>query len=187
METLMVQKQPFKCLNKNPFSYRFPVFLSYPRLSNTGKKRNLDSNLSNWFQSLPSLSQDRDFKKTSPKDISIILKVLIVATVSEPYQQQPSTRVKARFGWSKKHWVLFHPLLKWSESGLVMSESVMPWTMKPVRLLCLWNSPGKNTGVGCHSLLQGLFPCQGWNLGLLHCEQILYCMSHKECPHRAQF
>ena len=39
---------------------------------------------------------------------------------------------------------------------------------------CLWNSPGKNNGVGCHSLLQGIFLTQGSNLGLLHCRQILY-------------
>ena len=37
----------------------------------------------------------------------------------------------------------------------------------PPRLLCPWNSPGKNTGVDCHSLLQGIFPSQGLNPGLL--------------------
>ena len=36
------------------------------------------------------------------------------------------------------------------------------------------DSPGKNTGVGCHALLQGLFPAQGSNLGLPHCRRILY-------------
>ena len=36
-----------------------------------------------------------------------------------------------------------------------------------------WDSPGKNTGVGYHFLLQGIFPTQGWNLGLLHCRQML--------------
>ena len=41
------------------------------------------------------------------------------------------------------------------------------------------DSPGKNTGVGCHSLLQGIFPTQGSNLGLLHCRQILYHLSHQ--------
>ena len=41
-----------------------------------------------------------------------------------------------------------------------------------------WNSPGKNTGVGCHALLQGIFLAQGLNLGLLHCRQILYHLSH---------
>ena len=41
------------------------------------------------------------------------------------------------------------------------------------------DSPGKNTGVGCHSLLQGNFPSQGLNWGLLHCRQILYHLSHQ--------
>ena len=40
-------------------------------------------------------------------------------------------------------------------------------------LLCPWDSPGKNTGVGCHALLQGLLPTQGLNLGLPHCRQTL--------------
>ena len=42
------------------------------------------------------------------------------------------------------------------------------------------DSPGKNTGVGCHSLLQEIFPTLGSNLGLLHCRQILFCLSHWE-------
>ena len=50
------------------------------------------------------------------------------------------------------------------------------------RLLCAWNSPRKNTGVGCHSLLQGIFPTQGSNLGFLHCRQTLYHLSHKGSP-----
>ena len=33
-----------------------------------------------------------------------------------------------------------------------------PWTIYPARLLCPWDSPGKNTGVGCHFLFQGIFP-----------------------------
>ena len=36
------------------------------------------------------------------------------------------------------------------------------------------DSPGENTGVGCHALLQGIFPTLGLNPGLLHCRQILY-------------
>ena len=43
----------------------------------------------------------------------------------------------------------------------------------------LRNSPGKNTGVGSHSLLQGIFPTHGLNPGLLHCRPILYCQSHQ--------
>ena len=59
-------------------------------------------------------------------------------------------------------------------SRSVVSDSLQPHGLKLVRLLCPWNSPGKDTGVGCHSLLQGIFPTQGSNLGLLHCKQILY-------------
>ena len=44
------------------------------------------------------------------------------------------------------------------------------------------DSPGKNTGVGCHDLLQGIFPTQGLDPGLLHCRQILYHLSHQESP-----
>ena len=39
--------------------------------------------------------------------------------------------------------------------------------LQPARLLCLWDSPGKNAGVACHALLQGIFPTQGLNLCLL--------------------
>ena len=41
------------------------------------------------------------------------------------------------------------------------------------------NSPGKDTGLGCHALLQGIFPTQGKNPGLLHCRRILYHLSHQ--------
>ena len=50
--------------------------------------------------------------------------------------------------------------------------------LEPTRLLCPWNFLGKNTGVGCHSLLQRVFLTQGWNRGLPLCRQILYCLSH---------
>ena len=47
-----------------------------------------------------------------------------------------------------------------------------------VRLFCPLNSPGKNTGVACHALLQRIFPTQGSNSGLPHYRWILYCLSH---------
>ena len=55
-----------------------------------------------------------------------------------------------------------------------------PWTYSlPVST---WNSPGKNTGVGYHSLLQGIFLIQGWNPGLLHWKGILCHLSHQGSP-----
>ena len=44
------------------------------------------------------------------------------------------------------------------------------------------DSPSKDTGVGCHALFQGTFLTQGSNPGLLHCRQILYCLSHQGSP-----
>ena len=47
------------------------------------------------------------------------------------------------------------------------------------RLLSLWDFPGKSTGVGCHFLLQGIFPTQGLSPGLPRCRQTLYRLSHQ--------
>ena len=52
----------------------------------------------------------------------------------------------------------------------------------PTRLLCPRDFPGKNTGVGCHPLLQGIFPTEGLNLGLLHCRWILHHLNHQGSP-----
>ena len=52
-----------------------------------------------------------------------------------------------------------------------------PWTVACQTPLSI-EFPGKNTGVGCHFLLQGIFPAQGSNTGLLHCRHILYHLSH---------
>ena len=53
----------------------------------------------------------------------------------------------------------------------------MPWTIA-AKLLCPWNSLGKNTELGSHFLLQGIFLTQGLNGDLLHCRQIFYHLSH---------
>ena len=54
--------------------------------------------------------------------------------------------------------------------------------MQPARLLCPWDSPDKNTRVGFHALLQGIFPTQGWNPGLLH----LTCIGRWDLHHQSQ-
>ena len=55
-----------------------------------------------------------------------------------------------------------------------------PMDCNPTAFSCPWDSPGKNTGVGCHFLLQGNFLTQGSNPGLPHCRQTLYRLSHKK-------
>ena len=55
-------------------------------------------------------------------------------------------------------------------SHSVVSDSLWP---------CPWDSPGRNIKVGCHFLLQGIFPTQGLNLCLLHYRRIFYSLSHR--------
>ena len=62
--------------------------------------------------------------------------------------------------------------------------SVVSNSLQPHGLYSPWNSPGQNTGVGSLSLLQGIFPTQGSNTGLLHCRWIFYQQSHKGSPLR---
>ena len=54
--------------------------------------------------------------------------------------------------------------------------------LQPTRLLCPWDFPDKDAGVGCRFLLQGIFPTQGLNPGLLHRRHILYQLSYKGSP-----
>ena len=65
------------------------------------------------------------------------------------------------------------------------SRTVLSNSLQPHGLYSPWNSPSQNTGVGCHSLLQGIFPSQGSNPHLPHCRQILYQLSHKGSPYPA--
>ena len=75
-------------------------------------------------------------------------------------------------------------ILKTDKGSLVKSESrsVVFNSLQPHGLYCPWNSPGQNTEVGRLSLLQGIFPTQGLNPGLLRCRQIIYQLSHKGSP-----
>ena len=65
----------------------------------------------------------------------------------------------------------------------VCSSLWIPMDYSSTRLLCPWDSPGKNTEVSCHTLLQGVFPTQGSNphlLQLLHSRKILYHWATRE-------
>ena len=67
----------------------------------------------------------------------------------------------------------------------VVSDSLRPHGLQPAWLLCPWNSPGKNTGGGCHFLLQDIFLTQGLNLsllGLLHWQADSLLLAPPEKP-----
>ena len=61
-----------------------------------------------------------------------------------------------------------------------MPLSAIPWAVQPILYWIQYS--GQNTVGGSHSLLQGIFPTQGSNPGLLHCRQILYQLSHQGSP-----
>ena len=75
--------------------------------------------------------------------------------------------------------------LELCESALVPQSCLTlfatPWTVAR-QLLCPWNSPGNNTGVGSLSLLQGIFSTQGSNPGLPHCRRIVFHLSFPGSP-----
>ena len=63
----------------------------------------------------------------------------------------------------------------------VLSGSLSPCGLQPARLLCPWDSPGKNTAVGCHALLQGIFPTQGLQADSLPLGRLGSPTQHHEC------
>ena len=83
--------------------------------------------------------------------------------------------------WIGKHswWMLKAPCCCWCLVAHHVQLFVTPWTIA-ARLLCPWASPGRNTGLDFHFLLQRIFPTQGSNLRLLHCRWILYQWATRE-------
>ena len=80
-------------------------------------------------------------------------------------------------------WVIEGENLKNPENLVLVIQScplfVTQWTVACQAPLSSWDSQGKNTGVGCHCFLQGIFPTLRSNLNSLHCRWILYHLSHQ--------
>ena len=78
-------------------------------------------------------------------------------------------------------WILIGRIDAKSESEVAQSCLTLcnPMDCMQPKLLCPWDFPGKSTGVGCHFLLQGIFPTQELNPGLPHYKQMLYHLSHQ--------
>ena len=86
-----------------------------------------------------------------------------------------------------QNWEGFEPVLKLLSAVLCLVAQSYPTPCDPMDCSppgssVYGESPGKNTGVGCHALLQEIFPIQGLNPGLPYCGQILYCLSHQGSP-----
>ena len=94
----------------------------------------------------------------------------------------PSSTLAGGFFSTRATWEAHYWVWTWTWSRSVMSSSLRPHGLWPTRLLCPWDFPGNSTGVDCHFLLQGIFPTQGSNPGLLHRRQTLYHLSHQGSP-----
>ena len=85
--------------------------------------------------------------------------------------------------WTQASWYpardFIPQLMTCSQSLRRVRLFVTPWTSLPGSS-AHGDSPGKNTEVSCHALLQGIFPTQESNPGLPHCRRIIYCLSHRE-------
>ena len=81
------------------------------------------------------------------------------------------------------HLILCHPFSSCLQHFPASGSFPMSWLLASGGLFSyihlIFLSPDKNMGVGCHAFLQGIFPTQGLNSGLLHCRQILYHLSHQ--------
>ena len=81
-----------------------------------------------------------------------------------------------------RHHCSLAPLFSFMKAKVLVAQSCpalcYPMDCSPPGSSVHGDSPGKNTGVGCYALLQGIFPTQGSNSGLLHCRQVLYRLYH---------
>ena len=96
-----------------------------------------------------------------------------------PLSLQPP-RVSLSWGWWCREAESAHAVFSWCAKKVLVAQSCLafwPHGLQPTRLLCPRDSPGKNTGGGCHALLQGNCPTQESNPDLPHCSWILYLLN----------
>ena len=131
---------------------------------------------------------------------SILVRELEFTCYSQIFKKQPTT-VLVKKGTDRAGWIWpgrtsVWPLTRWIsfftdqrgspvEKVKVLVTQSCPTLFNPMDCSPLgsffypWDFPGKNTRVGCHSLLQGIFLTQKLNLGLPYCKQILYLLGKK--------
>ena len=121
------------------------------------------------FFLLYDLSWPNETRRDTPLTVGPVYRLLV--KVVKPTKGRILTEVRS----PKPVWVpgWEDGTIKWSRVWLLR-----PHGLQPARLLCPWDSPGEKTGVGCHFLLQGIFPPQELNSGLPLCRKMLYWLSY---------
>ena len=116
----------------------------------------------------------------TPHPLSLSLQPVVISVVLPALwicQQQVLANILGDWqgGWCIRIWELLDQIISRVPLGgggfscSVISDYLWPYGPLPARLLCLWDFSGKNTGVGSHSHLQGIFLTQGLNSCLPHC------------------
>ena len=118
---------------------------------------------------------------TDSMDLSLSkLRELVMDREACPGMLQFLGLQRVRHDWATELNWTYMKVWKWK---LLSRVWLQPHGQQPSRLFCPWNSPGKNAGVICHTLLQGMILLiQGLNPCLSHCRQILYHLSHQGSP-----
>ena len=88
--------------------------------------------------------------------------------------------------WGAGHHSLLLLLVLFLTQQVLSDSLATPWTITR-QVPCPWDLPGKNTGMGCHFLLQGIFLTQGWNPHLLHWQVDSFPLSHQGSPHHSLY
>ena len=131
----------------------------------------------NWFIKLKYPYYEVKQSKNTLKTVNSLLcpSLLTPLGYALPYYSPSSNAQSAMWLWQEN--VHYFTVIFFSEKWKLLVMS-----LQPNGLYSQQNSPGQNTRMGSLSLIQGIFPTQGSNPGLLHCSSILYQLSHKGSP-----
>ena len=110
-----------------------------------------------------------------------ILQAGILEWVATSFPRGSSRLRNQTYVFCTGRWILYHCAILYVCVVLCLVAQSCPALCNPMDC-SHGDSPGKNTGVGSHALLQGIFLAQESNWGLLHCRQILYQLSYQRSP-----
>ena len=135
---------------------------------------------SSW--NFPKSTQKRTFENINIASVNCGITSSALIQVSSVNYTMNEQQNRKKYIWRNTDilqiWWKLQLILRRSGEKVSVAQSCLtlcnPMDCSPLGSSCQWDLPGKNIGVGCHSLLQGIFLTQGSNLDLLHCRQIFF-------------
>ena len=168
--------------NESALHIRWPKYWSFNfNISPSNEDPGLISFRMDWLDLLAVQGTLKSLLQHHSSKASILqCSAFFIVQLSHPYMTTGKTIASTRWTFIDKVMSLLLNMLSEWVSEVAQSCPTLwdPMDCSLARFLRPWDFPGKNTGVGCHFLLQEIFPTQGLNPGLLHCRQRLYRLSH---------